>query len=110
MLAFETDAYVDWKVNDKFTLSIVGAYADPGKAVAAVYRPHEELRIWDGVPCLQFLRLTRQLRQPAGPLRRAASSSGPRRLASNIESRDASGRNRRRDGWLVGAVGHMQRL
>jgi hypothetical protein len=31
--AFEVDAYTDWKVNANFTLSIVGAYADPGKAV-----------------------------------------------------------------------------
>ena len=32
-VAFEVDAYVDWKVNENFTLSIVGAFADPGKAV-----------------------------------------------------------------------------
>jgi hypothetical protein len=32
-LAFETDLYVDWKVNDNFTLSLVGAYANPGEAV-----------------------------------------------------------------------------
>jgi hypothetical protein len=32
-LAFEIDAYLDWKVNDNVTLSVVGAYADPGKAV-----------------------------------------------------------------------------
>ena len=31
--AFEVDAYVDWKVNANFTLSVVGAFADPGKAV-----------------------------------------------------------------------------
>ena len=31
--AFEIDAYSDWKVNANFTLSLVGAYADPGKAV-----------------------------------------------------------------------------
>ena len=31
--AFEVDAYSDWKVNSNFTLSLVGAYADPGKAV-----------------------------------------------------------------------------
>ena len=35
-LAFETDAYVDWNVNDNFTLSFVGAYADPGKAVQQI--------------------------------------------------------------------------
>jgi hypothetical protein len=31
--AHELDAYTDWKLNDNFTLSFVGAYADPGKAV-----------------------------------------------------------------------------
>jgi len=32
-LAFETDAYVDWKVNEAFTVSVVLAFADPGRAV-----------------------------------------------------------------------------
>ena len=32
-VAFEIDAYSDWKVNSNFTVSLVGAYADPGKAV-----------------------------------------------------------------------------
>ena len=32
-VAFETDAYVDWKLNENFTLSFIGAYGDPGKAV-----------------------------------------------------------------------------
>ena len=32
-VAFEIDAYVDWKVNENFTVSLVGAYADPGRAV-----------------------------------------------------------------------------
>jgi hypothetical protein len=31
--AFEIDAYADWKLNGNFTLSFIGAYADPGKAV-----------------------------------------------------------------------------
>jgi hypothetical protein len=31
--AFEIDAYTDWKVNGNFTVSVVGAFADPGKAV-----------------------------------------------------------------------------
>jgi hypothetical protein len=31
--AFEIDAYADWKLNKNFTLSLIGAYADPGKAV-----------------------------------------------------------------------------
>jgi len=29
----ELDAYTDWKLNDNFTLTFVGGYADPGKAV-----------------------------------------------------------------------------
>jgi hypothetical protein len=32
-VAHELDAYADWKLNDNFTLTFVGAYADPGKAV-----------------------------------------------------------------------------
>ena len=32
-VAFETDAYADWKVNKNFTVSVVAAYADPKKAV-----------------------------------------------------------------------------
>ncbi len=32
-LAFEVDAYADVKVNRNFTLTLVGAYADPGRAV-----------------------------------------------------------------------------
>ncbi len=32
-LAFEFDAYVDWKLNSNFTVSFLGAFADPGKAV-----------------------------------------------------------------------------
>jgi hypothetical protein len=32
-VALEIDAYVDWKVNGNFTVSVVGAFADPGKAV-----------------------------------------------------------------------------
>ena len=31
--AFEIDAYTDWKVNSNFTVSVLVAYADPGKAV-----------------------------------------------------------------------------
>ncbi len=31
--AFEIDAYADWKLNANLTLSIVAAFADPGKAV-----------------------------------------------------------------------------
>jgi hypothetical protein len=32
-VALELDAYVDWDVNANFTLSFLGAYADPGKAI-----------------------------------------------------------------------------
>ena len=32
-LALEGDMYVDWKLNHNFTVSLVGAFADPGKAV-----------------------------------------------------------------------------
>ena len=32
-VALEIDAYVDWKVNANVTVSVVGAFADPGKAV-----------------------------------------------------------------------------
>jgi hypothetical protein len=31
--AFEVDAFTDWKVNSNFTVSVLVAYADPGKAV-----------------------------------------------------------------------------
>jgi hypothetical protein len=31
--AVETDFYMDWKLNTNFTLSLVGAFANPGKAV-----------------------------------------------------------------------------
>lgn len=32
-VAWELDAYADWKLNSNFTVSLLGAYADPGKAV-----------------------------------------------------------------------------
>jgi hypothetical protein len=32
-VAFETNLYVDWKLNNNFTISVLGAYGDPGKAV-----------------------------------------------------------------------------
>ena len=32
-VAFETDVYVDWKVNSNFTVSLLGAYAIPQEAV-----------------------------------------------------------------------------
>ena len=32
-LAFEIDTYVDWKLNSNFTVSLIGAYANPGKGV-----------------------------------------------------------------------------
>lgn len=35
--AFEIDWYMDWSLNDNFILSLVAAYADPGKAVEQAY-------------------------------------------------------------------------
>lgn len=32
-VAFEMNAYVDWKLNQNFTLSVVGGFANPGEAV-----------------------------------------------------------------------------
>ena len=32
-LVFEVDAYTDWELNSKFTISFVGAFANPGRAV-----------------------------------------------------------------------------
>jgi len=32
-VAIETNLYVDWKVNANFTVSLIGAYANPGEAV-----------------------------------------------------------------------------
>jgi Alginate export len=32
-IAIETDLYMDWKVNANFTVSVIGAYANPGLAV-----------------------------------------------------------------------------
>jgi len=32
-VAFEIDAYAEWELNSNFTLSFIGAFADPGKAV-----------------------------------------------------------------------------
>jgi Alginate export len=32
-VAFEMDAYVDWKLNSNFTVSLIGAFANPGSAV-----------------------------------------------------------------------------
>jgi hypothetical protein len=32
-VAFEIDAYADWSLNDNITISLVGAFANPGKAV-----------------------------------------------------------------------------
>jgi hypothetical protein len=32
-VAFELDAYTDWKINRNFTLSLIGAFANPQRAV-----------------------------------------------------------------------------
>jgi hypothetical protein len=36
-VAFEMDWYLDWKVNQNFTFSFVGAYANPGLAVQQAF-------------------------------------------------------------------------
>lgn len=36
-VAFEMDWYMDWKVNNNFTFSFVGAFANPGKLVEQAY-------------------------------------------------------------------------
>lgn len=36
-VAFETDWYMDWKINGNFTLSLVGAHANPGVAVQQAF-------------------------------------------------------------------------
>ena len=36
-LAFEIDWYTDWKLNENFTVSLLAAYADPGKAVQQAF-------------------------------------------------------------------------
>lgn len=36
-LAFEVDAYVDWKINRTFTASFVAAFANPGKAAQQAF-------------------------------------------------------------------------
>ena len=36
-VAFELDTYADWKFHKNFTLNVVGAYADPHKAVQEAY-------------------------------------------------------------------------
>ena len=37
-VAFEVDSYVDWKINKNFTLSVVGAFANPEQAVQQAYK------------------------------------------------------------------------
>jgi hypothetical protein len=36
-VAFEMDWYMDWKVNENFTFSFIGAFANPGKLVEQAY-------------------------------------------------------------------------
>jgi hypothetical protein len=36
-VGFEFDTYADWKINKNFTLSLVGAFANPEKAVQQAY-------------------------------------------------------------------------
>lgn len=37
-VAFEFDSYADWKINKNFTLSVVGAFANPEQAVQQAYK------------------------------------------------------------------------
>ena len=32
-IAVELDAYLDWEINDNFSVSVIAAFADPGTAV-----------------------------------------------------------------------------
>jgi hypothetical protein len=43
-VAYELDAYVDWKVNSNFTASFVLAYADPGDAIEQGFGRTEDLK------------------------------------------------------------------
>jgi hypothetical protein len=36
-VAVELDYYLDWKINKNFSMSFVGAFADPGRVVQQVY-------------------------------------------------------------------------
>ena len=36
-VAVEIDWYLDWKINENFTLSLVAAFANPGKLVEQAY-------------------------------------------------------------------------
>ena len=36
-LAVETDAYIEWKLNDALTLSFVAAFANPGEAMRQAF-------------------------------------------------------------------------
>jgi hypothetical protein len=38
----EIDWYMDWKINDNFAASLVGAWASPGEAVKQVYDRSED--------------------------------------------------------------------
>jgi hypothetical protein len=41
--ALELDWYLDWKLNEHFTCSVVAAAADPGEAVAQAYNRTDNL-------------------------------------------------------------------
>ena len=36
-IAFEMDGYMDWKINENFTLSFLGAFANPGGLMEQAY-------------------------------------------------------------------------
>jgi hypothetical protein len=37
-VAFEFDSYMDWKIRKHFTLSLIGAFANPEKAAQQAYK------------------------------------------------------------------------
>jgi hypothetical protein len=41
-VAFELDGYLDWKVNENFSVSVVAAYANPGRVVQQLYDRTED--------------------------------------------------------------------
>mgnify|MGYP003693667143 CR=1 FL=1 len=48
-VAVELDWYLDWKVNKNFTLSFVGAFADPGALVEQANNRTKNFAYWHGL-------------------------------------------------------------
>ena len=65
-VAFELDAYCDWKLNKAFTVSFLAAYANPQKFVEQAYRPDEELRVRDDLRRVLLLSHILELRPATG--------------------------------------------